>query len=52
MKNERPAPPFCHCREPMNLVRTIAHVEEVPEIFVFYCAHCKHAETKVQERTA
>ena len=52
MKNERPAPPFCHCREPMNLVRTIAHVEGVPEIFVFYCAHCKHAETKVQERAA
>src|SRR5262249_24630609 len=22
----------------------------VPEIFVFYCARCKHAETKMQER--
>jgi len=52
MKNERPIPPSCHCREPMNLIRTITHVEEVPTIFVFYCARCKHAETKVQERAA
>ena len=52
MKNERPTPPSCHCQEPMNLIRTITHVEEVPTIFVFYCARCKHAETKVQERAA
>jgi len=36
----------------MQLVRTILHVEGVPEIFVFYCTRCKHAETKVQERAA
>jgi len=36
----------------MNLVRTITHVEGVPEIFVFYCPRCKHAETKVEERAA
>jgi len=36
----------------MELVRTIAHVEGVSEIFVFYCTRCKHAETKVQERAA
>ena len=52
MTIERSAPPLCHCREPMELVRTIPHVEGVPEIFVFYCARCKHAETKVQERGA
>jgi hypothetical protein len=45
----RPAPPSCHCREPMELVRYITHVEGVPEIFVFYCTRCKHAETKVRE---
>jgi len=52
MTNERPAPPLCHCREPMKLVRTILHVEGVPEIFIFYCTRCKHAETKVQERAS
>jgi hypothetical protein len=34
----------------MKIVRTIAHVEGVPEILVFYCPRCKHAETMVQER--
>ena len=29
--------------------RAILHVEGVPEIFIFYCTRCKHAETKVQE---
>ena len=36
----------------MKLVRTILHVEGVPEIFIFYCTRCKHAETKVQERAS
>jgi len=35
MNNQRPTPPLCHCWEPMELVRTIPHVEGVPEIFVF-----------------
>jgi hypothetical protein len=38
--------------EPMKLVRTIPYVEGVPEIVVFYCKRCKHAETKVLERAA
>ena len=50
MKKQRPSPPLCHCSEPMELVRTIPHVEGVPEIFVFYCARCKHVETKVMGR--
>jgi hypothetical protein len=52
MRNERPTPPLCHCSEPMKLVRTLRHIEGVPEIFVFYCPHCKQAETKVLERVA
>jgi hypothetical protein len=36
----------------MKLVRTLRHIEGVPEIFVFYCPHCKQAETKVLERVA
>ena len=44
-------PPLCpDCREPMKLVRTIAHISSLPELFVFYCSRCKQAETKVQER--
>ena len=39
-------------RFPSATRRNIAHVEGVPEIFVFYCARCKHAETKMQERAA
>src|SRR5262245_26527434 len=50
--NERPTPPLCHCSEPMKLVRTLPHIEGVPEIFVFYCERCKQAETKVQENAA
>jgi hypothetical protein len=32
----------------MKLVRTIADLEKLPTIFVFYCARCKHAETQVR----
>ena len=49
---EQSTPPSCHCAEPMNLVRTIPHVEGVPEIFVFYCARCKRTETRTPEHTA
>jgi len=34
----------------MKLVHTISHVEIFPELLVFYCAPCKHAETKKQDR--
>jgi hypothetical protein len=30
-------------------MKLIRRIEIVPEILVFYCAPCKHAETKVQE---
>ena len=44
-------PPLCpDCREPMKLVKTIAQVSGLPELFVFYCSRCKQAETKVRER--
>jgi hypothetical protein len=33
----------------MKLVHTISHVAEIPEILVFYCAHCQHAETLMPE---
>lgn len=36
----------------MKLVKTLPHLGGLPEIFVFYCARCKQAETKVQEQTA
>ena len=36
----------------MKLVRTLSHIEGVPEIFVFYCPQCKQAETKVLEGAA
>ena len=29
----------------MKLVKTIAHVSGLPELFVFYCSRCKQAET-------
>ena len=45
MTGVTPAPCCPHCHEPMKLIRTIAHLGEPPEVFVFYCAPCKHAET-------
>jgi len=46
MSSEAPVPPLCpDCREPMKLVKTIAHVSGLPELFVFYCSRCKQAET-------
>jgi hypothetical protein len=35
-----------------KLVKTIAHIAGLPELFVFYCAKCKQAETKTEERDA
>jgi len=52
MSIDQPALSSCpRCREPMQLVRAISYVG-VPEILVFYCTPCKHAETKVQGRAA
>jgi hypothetical protein len=36
----------------MRLVKTLPHLDGLPEILVFYCSRCKRAETKVRERTA
>lgn len=53
MSSDAPAPPLCpDCREPMKLVKTIPQIGGLAELFVFYCSHCKKAETKVQEQTA
>src|SRR5262245_43631741 len=50
MSNDHAALPFCpHCRQAMKLIRKL---EISPEVSVFYCALCKHAETRVQERCA
>ena len=50
MLNEEPALPFClYCQQPMKLIRRL---EIVPVVSVFYCARCKHAETKVQKCAA
>jgi hypothetical protein len=35
----------------MSLVRRI-DLKEMPEIYIFYCSRCQHAETVKQERTA
>jgi hypothetical protein len=36
----------------MKLVKTIAHLSGLPDLFVFYCSHCKQAEIEVQGRAA
>jgi hypothetical protein len=38
-----------YCQQPMKLIRRL---EIVPVVSVFYCARCKHAETKVQKCAA
>jgi len=38
-----------HCDSTMSLVRRI-DLKEVPEIYIFYCSRCQHAETVKQER--
>jgi hypothetical protein len=40
-----------HCDGTMSLVRRI-DLKEMPEIYIFYCSRCQHAETVKQERTA
>ena len=39
---------FCpHCNRPMKLVHTIPPLEPAwPVLLAFYCAPCRHAETK------
>ena len=40
-----------HCHDTMQLVRHI-DIKKLPEIFVFYCLTCQHAEALKQERAA
>ena len=44
-KPEPVAPPCPHCGFIMKHVRTIEHLHDLPEIRIFYCAPCEHAET-------
>jgi len=49
-RDNHPEPLLCpYCSKPMKLVRTISHVPGIPEILAFYCSHCEHAETRVQQ---
>jgi hypothetical protein len=36
------------CGKPMALIRTIPRLGSLPELLVFYCAKCQHAETLAQ----
>ena len=40
-----------HCHGTMGLVRHLDLVD-MPEIYIFYCSRCQHAETVKQERPA
>jgi hypothetical protein len=33
-------------------MKFVRRLEALPQIFVFYCSRCRHAETKVQEGAA
>ena len=39
-----------HCDGTMPLVRRI-DLKDIPEIYIFYCSRCQHAETVKHERT-
>jgi hypothetical protein len=46
MSKPEPDPPVCpRCLTDMRHVRVIAHLDELPEIHIFYCARCEHVET-------
>ena len=40
-----------HCDGTMSLVRRV-DLKEMPEIYIFYCLRCQHAETVKQQPTA
>jgi hypothetical protein len=40
-----------HCHGKMQLVRRIS-LAEMPDLYVFYCARCQHAETIKEEPAA
>jgi transcription elongation factor Elf1 len=43
--------PCPHCHGTMGLVRHL-ELKDMPEIYIFYCSRCQHAETVKQERAA
>jgi hypothetical protein len=45
------APECPHCSGAMGLVRRL-DLKDMPEIYIFYCSPCQHAETVKQERAA
>jgi hypothetical protein len=40
-----------HCRGKMQLIRHIT-LADMPDLYVFYCLRCQHAETVKQELSA
>jgi hypothetical protein len=46
MSKPEPDAPVCpHCLTAMRHVRVIAHLDELPEIHIFYCASCEQVQT-------
>jgi hypothetical protein len=53
MSKDQPTAPVCpHCGAVMNHVRTLPRLGGLPEIQIFYCASCVHAETVTLKRAA
>jgi hypothetical protein len=51
--DKSPIPPECPgCGKPMPLIHSIPRLESLPELFVFYCAQCQHAETLWEDEQA
>ncbi len=49
LPNTRPVTSCPHCRGAMSLIRLI---DELPEIYIFYCSPCEHVETVKYDRAA
>jgi hypothetical protein len=53
LSNPKPTAAACPQRGvTMKHVRTIAHLPNLPEIQIFYCAPCEHVETIKLKRAA
>ena len=53
MSKPGPYAPVCpQCGGVMKHVRTIGHLDNLPEIQIYYCAPCQHVETTQQKRAA
>jgi hypothetical protein len=53
MAKDQPTAPACpHCGIVMKHVRTLPRLGGLPEIEIFYCASCVHAETVTLKRAA